>query len=149
MDSVHIDLKELKSSCVNIKILYVEDSVELRDKMGIFLEKIFTSVTTAQNGIEALEFFKNSDYDLVITDIQMPQMDGMELSRELKNINPDQEIIIVSAFTDSEYFTESIRLGVSGYIIKPIDFNQILSVISQTVKKINIVNENSTSYTLF
>ncbi|MEA2018357.1 MAG: response regulator [Campylobacterota bacterium] len=80
---------------------------------------------TASNGEEGLELYKKNSYDLVITDILMPKMDGIEMSKEIKEINQYQNILIISAYSDTKDFVTSIKLGIDGYIIKPIDYEQL------------------------
>ncbi|MEA3384244.1 MAG: HD domain-containing protein, partial [Campylobacterota bacterium] len=80
---------------------------------------------------------KLNKYDLIITDINMPHMNGLEMSKQIKEINHKQSIIIISAYTDAHNFTESIDLGVDGYMIKPIDFQQMNKILLKVITNIN------------
>jgi len=124
-----------------MKVLYVEDDENIRIEVKRYLEKIFSIVDSAQNGKIGLEKYKKSHYDIVISDISMPVMNGLDMSREIRSLDESQEIIIISAYSSSEYFIESINIGVSGYIIKPIDYNQMKKALYSSAVKINAIKE--------
>jgi putative nucleotidyltransferase with HDIG domain len=132
----------LREKAQSLSILYVEDETELRESFMGFLNKIFLHVESAENGKKALEKYREKKYDIVITDIQMPVMNGIELIRHIRDINEYQEIIVISAYTDAEFLTQSIQLSVTGYIIKPINFDQILDTLKQSAYKLNAFLEN-------
>ncbi len=134
--------KKLKEISNTISILYVEDDVQLRSGVTGYLKLIFPTVDSAADGIEGLEFFNQKRYDIVISDIQMPRMNGIEMIKEIKKSSPDQEIIITTAFSEVPYLIEAIELGVSSYLIKPIDFDLINSTLYKIVDKINTYREN-------
>jgi len=135
-------LKELLELSKDIKLLYVEDEDVLRDIMVTYLNKFFTSIDTAKDGQEGLELYKKNNYDLVITDILMPKLNGIEMSTAIKNINEEQNIVIISAYADTKDFIESIKLGIDGYVLKPIDFQQLNSMLFKIVEKIHKYREN-------
>ncbi len=116
----------------------MEDYKPLRDDMLEIFEEFVKSVTIASNGVEAIELYEddNNSFDIVVSDIQMPKMDGIELSRRIRDIDPDQQIIILSAHTDSEYLLELINFGIAQFITKPIDHNKLLNTLYQVSKKI-------------
>lgn len=116
-------------SKLDISVLYVEDEDQIRSELSEFLAIKISRVTVASNGMEGLQKFKDCSPDLVITDIRMPVMNGLEMSRQIKEINREIPIIITSAYNDSEYLFESIDIGVSQYILKPIKIDQLLSAI--------------------
>lgn len=136
-----IDIKTLKAITGTMRVIYVEDDEGIRAEMGAYLNRLFKSVTIAENGKIALQLYLQNTYDIVITDISMPIMNGLEMSQEILKINEQQEIIIVSAYSKSEYFTESIQLGISGYIIKPMDFNQIQTTLYKSARKVHAIKE--------
>lgn len=136
------DIKVLKSLACNFKILYVEDEPELRHAVESYLCKIFSHVDTAEDGKLGLKKFQEENYDIVISDIMMPHMNGLEMAREIKKINPDQELIIISAYSEPKYFIEAIRAGINGYIIKPVDYKQMNTVLYEAVKKLSRFQEN-------
>jgi putative nucleotidyltransferase with HDIG domain len=135
-------VKELKALCSKLSVLYVEDDIGLREIVLDYLKKLFLNVVAAEDGESGLAEFKKSSFDLIITDIQMPHMNGIEMIEVIKKEFPEQEIIIITAFSESSYFMDAIRLDVSGYIIKPIDFDKINSTLFRVTNKIMAIKEN-------
>lgn len=126
-----ISLKDLITLTSSLHILYVEDDVVLRENTIALLHDLFGDIHEASDGNEALELYKTHEnyYDIVITDLNMPQMNGMDLIKQIQAINPKQPLIVISAHNETEYFLESIRNNVNGYILKPIDFNQLVETL--------------------
>ncbi|MFC2074329.1 HD domain-containing phosphohydrolase [Campylobacterota bacterium] len=136
------DIVFLKKYCNALSILYVEDDEALRASVLRYLQKLFQHIDTANDGEEGLEKYKSAQYDIVLTDIKMPKMDGLGMTKEIKAINPKQEIIILSAHTETDFFLNSIHMGVSDYIIKPIDYEQMNSVLYKIANNLHIHREN-------
>lgn len=136
------EIEHLKKRASHFTILYIEDEEDIRVKTAAFLKKIFDRVDTASNGEDGLNKYRLSHYDIIITDIKMPIMNGIEFIRTIRSANEHQEIIVISAHADPEYLTESIQLAVSGYIIKPVNFNQIIRTLEQTIYKLSLYYEN-------
>ncbi|MEA3497717.1 MAG: response regulator [Campylobacterota bacterium] len=130
------ELKLLQSITKELTALYVEDEVALQQGVSEYLKKLFKRVECAVDGKEGLEKYKKEKYDIVITDIEMPIMNGLEMAKAIKDIDSNQSIIIMSAYTNTSYFVDSIQIGVSGYIIKPMDYKQMNQVIYKTVLNI-------------
>lgn len=139
-------ITKIKNCSIEIKILYVEDDVSVREPTAELLSNIFESITTANNGKEGLETYKNGSFDIVISDILMPKMNGVTLIEKIKEINPSQSVIITSACDDSTYLLDLINLGVSSFILKPIQSEQFLNILldmitnlenAASVKKMN------------
>ncbi len=139
---MNIDIKSLRKKVKNFSILYVEDEKNIQKSVAKFLHKIFSHVDVADNGKEGLKKYIKKSYDIVITDILMPKMNGLELISHIRKKNKKQEIIVISANTDSENFIKAIQLEVTGYIIKPMNFDQTLSVLEQSIDKLVILREN-------
>ncbi len=135
-------LKILQELAKTVKLLYVEDEDALRETMFTYLSKLFVSIDTAKDGKEGLDLYRKNKYDLVITDILMPKLNGIEMSTAIKDINNDQNIIIISAYADTADFIESIKLGIDGYILKPINFEQLNNMLFKIVEKIHKYKEN-------
>jgi len=136
------ELNLLKITAQNYTLLYVEDEKILRQSTVKYLEKFFLKVDEAEDGEAGLKLYKKNYYDLVVTDILMPKLNGIEMLKEIKKINTEQETIIISAYSDSSFFTEAIMLNVSGYILKPIDFNQMNRTLLRSVSKLSLKHEN-------
>jgi signal transduction histidine kinase len=124
-----------------ITILYVEDEDDIREETSYVLNKIANKLYTASNGKDGLELYKQYKPDLVISDIRMPIMDGLEMSKEIKNINRRQPIIITTAFNDDEYFLKSIELQLNNYILKPVDKKILKEKIKDIIKNILLKRE--------
>jgi len=134
-------LKMLKEKAKRFTILYVEDQEELRESVVLFLEKFFNIVEYAEDGVEALEKYNNGHYDIVLTDIQMPNMNGLELSTEIKKINQDTQVIILSAFDNKDYLLEAIEIGVDHYIMKPMNMNSMTATLLKSIKTLELIDE--------
>lgn len=136
-----IDSKKLFIKTKNLSLLLVEDYEPLRNELSEILKDYFSVVECASNGQEALTSYENYfqrhkvHFDLVVSDIQMPIMNGIELSKTLKQINEDQIIIILSAHTDSDYLLKLINLGIAQFIPKPIEDEQLLEVLDNVTKQ--------------
>lgn len=118
--------------CRKMKVLYVEDYDLLREDMEQFLLGLFDTVTTAKDGKEALELYKNAKFDIIITDIEMPVMDGVLLTKHIRLLNPEQLIIVTSAYNESQYLIPLLRMGVENFVTKPIDTEQFITVLLKT-----------------
>lgn len=114
------------------KVLLVDDEAPALRYLQSIMTKYFPALSIAAmlpNGREALEFLKKNRVDLVITDIHMPLVDGLKLSKQARALYPDLRIIIVSGYSDFEYAKEAIASSVDAYILKPIDHNQVIETI--------------------
>ena len=115
-----------------LKILFVEDEKELIDIISGTLNKLQANFVTARNGVEGLEVLKNNpDIDLIVTDINMPLMNGLEMIEEIRANNKDLPIIIMSAHTETEYIKNAQELGISEYLLKPFDFLKFINLVSE------------------
>lgn len=123
----------------NIKILYVEDEEKIRENTKRPLSYLSDELILAQDGEEGLKLFKEHHPDIVISDIKMPLMNGIDMVKEIKKINKEQHIVFTTAHSESGFFINAIELQVDGYILKPIDYdlleNKIKSVINQIILK--------------
>jgi two-component system, cell cycle response regulator len=131
-------IKKIRKIGKSIKILYVEDDSRIASQVEKLLLKLFENITYVDNGIKGLAAYKQNNYDVVITDILMPEMDGIMMTTKIKKINPDQVIIVTSAYNDSEKLIKLIDLGVDRFVMKPIDVPKFLGIISKEV--VNIYN---------
>ncbi len=136
-------LKKLKEKSSKINVLYVEDNAELLDSLSRYLRLVFASVETAKNGLQGLNKYKQGKFDIVITDIKMPQMDGIEMLEHIRELDSNQEILITTAFSETSYLCRAIELDISGYIIKPIDFDKMNATLDKVVNRVNMALENA------
>lgn len=116
----------------NLKVLYVEDEPDLRERIRIVLEMHFERVLSAANGEEGLELFIRESPEIVICDIRMPIMDGLEMTKRIRKRAPETPVIICTAFTETDYLLKAIELGVSAYVRKPLDCRQLVETINRT-----------------
>lgn len=137
-----IDVKLIKEVSSTMSVLYAEDDRDIAKTIINYLSKLFNEVVYAENGVEALTLYKQNSFDVVITDVNMPEMTGLELTEEIKKINNEQNVIIVSAYSDPENFMSSIKLGVDGYIIKPVNYNEMNELLYKVCSKIKKFYEN-------
>ena len=137
-------LEELVGITSSMRILYAEDDFQLRENRTGVLSDLFLKVDEASDGQEAWEMYQHniSAYDIIITDLNMPHMNGIELIKHIQVINPLQAIVIISAHNETEYFLESIRNSVMGYILKPIDFEQLIGSLYKTASIVKDRKEN-------
>ncbi len=114
-----------------LHILYVEDEQNTREEIALFLKMTVGRVTVAENGQEGLDAFRREKIDMVITDIQMPVMNGLDMVRAIREIDKDVPIAVTTAFSDTDFLMRAIESGVDKYIIKPIDMMEMALVIQK------------------
>lgn len=117
-----------------LSVLIVEDEAEIRRLMEEVMKDIFFEVYSAKNGDEGFKKFKKYSPNIVITDIAMPIMDGLDMTRQINEISPNTPIIALSAFSDKDKLLKAIDVGVAKYILKPIDMDELLSAIENLAK---------------
>ncbi len=123
------------------RVLLVEDEEDAREILGFYLDTIFDEVEVASNGQEGfdkfLDDYKNQElFDVIVTDIKMPDKDGLTMLEEISEIHKDQKFIIVSAFKDEEYLFRSINLNVISYFVKPLVVENIMQILKKVKKSI-------------
>lgn len=129
-----INAREIKKAAQGISVLYVEDDNDLRQNTARLLSTLFSSVTTAEDGQDGLAKYKQNTYDLVLTDINMPGMNGVKMAEQIKFLNPGQVIVVISAHDEAGYLLDLINLGVDYFILKPLDLNQFLTVLDKAIR---------------
>jgi len=119
-----------------LNILYVEDNEDTRIIVGDLLELFSDNIVIAKNGIEGIEKFNCEDFDIVISDIKMPKMNGVEMARIIKKQAPNTPIIMTTAYQESEYLLDCIKYSVDGYLLKPIDINKLEEILLKVAEKL-------------
>ena len=102
-------------------ILLVDDEEGIRKVLSIALSDLGYQVYTAENGVEALRIFEGKRPPIVLTDIKMPEMDGIELLRRLKELSPDTEIIMITGHGDMDLAIKSVKYEATDFVTKPIN----------------------------
>ncbi len=126
----------------NIIILYVEDDEYIRENTKRPLSYLCDKLIIAKDGKEGLELYNKYNPDLVVADIKMPHMTGIEMCRAIKEVNPNQHFIFTTAHNEDSYFIEAIEMQVDGYILKPIDYDLLENKIENILEQINLKAEN-------
>ena len=130
-------MKRVRMLSNNFTVLYVEDNIEAQESMCSILEDDFKEFYQAYNGEEGLQIYKDKKPDIILSDIEMPLLDGLSMAEQIKKINKYQIIIIMSAFDDRNILLNAINIGIDYFIPKPvnIDFlNDKLNIISQNLQ---------------
>lgn len=126
-----------------IKLLYVEDNENSRIEVLEILEIFFQDIIVAVDGVEGLEKFRNNDIDLIITDIHMPNMDGLTMANEIRKENQDIPIVVFSAYEETNYLLKAIELQIDGFLSKPISLDSYIKTMYKVLKNINTKKELS------
>lgn len=124
------------------KILVVDDEQSMREFLAIMLKKEGHAVVAAENGVHALKAMQVEIFDLVITDVRMPQVDGIEVLRTVKEISPETVVIVITAFASTDTAVEAMRLGAYDYITKPFNVDQVKLIIQKALEKHTLRKEN-------
>ena len=120
----------------NLKLLYVEDEQETRNEMVKFLKRRFAKITTAESGADGLRKFHEIMPDIIIADLLMEGMGGIEMIEKIRNAGSDSAVIITSALSDTESILKTVALGIDNYIIKPVNTAELSSTLEKIAEKI-------------
>jgi putative two-component system response regulator len=115
-----------------LTVLYVEDDDDVRELLTRFLKRRVGTLHVGKNGQEGIELFRAHNPDVVITDIKMPVMDGLEMAGNIKNSAQETPVIVVTAFSERDYFMQAIKIGVDCYVTKPVDTEILLQAIARS-----------------
>src|SRR3990167_10420876 len=118
----------------NICILVVDDEVGPREALRMILKNRF-EIVTAKNGEEAIGFLYEREFTVVIVDIKMAGMDGLQLLRKIKEVKPDIEVILMTAYASVETAKNALRYGALDYLIKPFDHKDVIDIVEKGVAK--------------
>lgn len=147
-----MDIDKLKQSTKKLKILFVEDSLTARRITQGMLSHFFDYIDVAKDGKVAIEMYRNfyntneTFYDIVFTDLEMPNMNGKELSRLIVDFNPFQEIVVLSGINDFRMVVELINVGIKKFIAKPVQEDELQNIISEvmiTIRKKKMKEEDA------
>jgi len=114
-----------KSDFKKISLLYVEDDEDIRNELVEVLELEFENLYVGKDGQEGLDLYKEHRPDIVVSDISMPVMNGLDMCGHIRSINPDVPIIITTAFNEPSFLIKAIDIGVDKYVLKPIDLRKL------------------------
>jgi YesN/AraC family two-component response regulator len=129
-----MSLNELVAKTKKLSLLYVEDEDSVRLETLSMLKILFEDVDEAIDGADALQKYSDKKYDLILTDINMPNMDGLKFSNKVLEIEPTQVIIVLSAHDEMEYIEEMMEIGIDKYILKPLNLDDFIDVLTEVVE---------------
>ncbi|MGB6327510.1 MAG: diguanylate cyclase [Halarcobacter sp.] len=123
---------------IKLEILYVEDDKNLREEYQKFFSKRCDTLFLAFNGQEGFDSFLKNKPDIIITDITMPIMNGLEMIKKIREVDTSVPIIVTSAFNEQEYLLEAINQGVTRYILKPFNRKLLKQLVEETITFVNL-----------
>ncbi|NPA95806.1 MAG: response regulator [Thermodesulfobacteria bacterium] len=125
-----------------LRILIAEDEKNIGDLLGELLNQDDREITLVQNGLEALEKLKEQRYDLLITDLMMPEIDGMEVLHQAKKLHPDIMVIIITGYASLETAIQAVKEGAYDYLRKPFRLEELKISVDNACEKIRLQREN-------
>jgi len=120
----------------SLTILYIEDDTDIREQLAQFLKRRVACLLVASNGQEGLDAYRQHMPAIVITDILMPLMDGLNMAEAIKKQSPNTPIIVTTAFNETGFFLRAIDMGIDKYVIKPIDTDAMLRTLLKSVRQV-------------
>lgn len=111
------------------RILFVDDNISLLTTTAMILKYKGYSITTAKNGTDALQLFREGDFRIVFLDVRMPEMNGIEVYKELKKIDPDVFVILMTAYSDKDLIEVGFKAGVHTVLHKPLEMDDVIAII--------------------
>ncbi len=121
----------------DFSILYIEDDDGVREVNLRILKRMFKEVYEAKDGFEGYETYTEKKPDIILTDIKMPNMDGIELAKKIRENDSKTKIIISTAFSDEKYLLDAVELGLERYIVKPLTKRNLIPALKKAVSNIN------------
>lgn len=126
-----------------LSVLVCDDDNDILKTMKEMLDLFFKKVDTAQDGKEALELYEKGKYDIIITDIMMPEMTGPEMIKEIRKVDEDQIITVMSGMKEEDILIELIDYGVISFLSKPVDRHNLMATLIKVLNKITIRKERT------
>lgn len=136
-------MKNIKNYLKNLDIAYIDDDIKNTQKVGELFKIFFRNVYIYNDPKDFLESTKTKKYDLVVSDICMPDYSGIELVKMIRSINKKIPIILLTAFSNEEYLFESVNLNIQAYIIKPLNFEKLTVALENVLDYLEITNNIS------
>ena len=121
--------EKLISVSGGVSLLYVEDDLTLQQETAQLLRNFFEKIDLAQNGEEGLELFEPGKYEIILTDINMPKLNGVEMVKAIRRKDRHQMIIVISAHDEPHYLIDLINAGAQRFLSKPIDLTELISIL--------------------
>ena len=128
---------------VNTKVLVVDDEEIVRESLGGWLAKDGFDVTSAPDGRTAVEHFKSAKWNVVLVDLKMPGMDGLQVLEEARKLQPDAAVILMTAYATVDTAVTAMKLGAFDYLVKPFDPEELSILMQKVVAQQSLVRENA------
>ncbi len=140
MTASRFDMEMSQSDMRGYKLLYVEDETSARKLLSRIIARKYPGLKlfTAENGVNGLELFRKLRPDIVLADMEMPIMDGIQMAREIKALDTETVIIAVTAHNDPKYLQNAIEIGIRHYVLKPVSSEYLFTVIGNTIEELNL-----------
>jgi len=119
-----------------MSLLYVEDDLFIRQQFSRIIQRMVGKLFVAENGQEGLDMYRMEHPDIVLTDIEMPKMNGLDMAEKIKELNHDQSILIMTAYNQDDKFLRAIDIGVDKYVVKPVKISQLKNSLFTVAKQI-------------
>jgi YesN/AraC family two-component response regulator len=131
--SIHSDPEEL-GQLRRLSVLYAEDDEGVQKQLAKFLQRRVGKLFVAANGQEGLEIYRREKPDIVITDVSMPIMGGMEMAEAIKSDNEDTPVILTTAYNEPDFFIRSIEIGIDKYVVKPVNPDALMNALVKSAE---------------
>lgn len=122
----------------DITVLYIEDEYATREQVARVLSSRGYRLIQSENGQQGLEAYLKHIPDITLTDIMMPQMNGLEMARQIRKINPEAQIVCMTAFSETNYLIDAIDIGINQFVLKPIEFSRLLKALDHCHEMVNL-----------
>jgi YesN/AraC family two-component response regulator len=139
------EMKSAQKSKPALSLLCVEDDKPTRDVLSLMIAMKFPDVAihTAGSGESAIELFNEQMPNIVVTDINMPGMDGIRMAGEIKRIKADTRFIVLTGYSDENYLNKFSEIGINHFIVKPIEFGKLFALIEKCIDEIKLQKQDS------
>jgi signal transduction histidine kinase len=124
----------------DISLLYVEDEASTREQVSRVLTTRGYRLTIAENGQQGFDCFQKEASDIVLTDIMMPGLSGLEMARKIRALSPETQIACMTAFSDTDYLIEAIDIGINQFVLKPIEFQRLFTALDRCQEMVELRN---------
>ena len=129
----------------SLSLLLIEDEKALNEELCIFLSDFFDTIDACYSAEEGLEYYLKNEYDLVMTDIQLPHQNGLSFVEKVKKKNPAQMVIVISAYKETDYFLKSIDLGIFSFLTKPFDSQHLINTMMKATSQLQSTKQTQSN----
>jgi signal transduction histidine kinase len=131
-------MPDSRLSYADISLLYVEDEASTREQVARILATRGYRLTIAENGEQGLDCFRAQTHDIVLTDIMMPGLSGLDMARAIRDLSPETQIACMTAFSDTSYLIEAIDIGINQFVLKPVEFHRLFTALDRCQEMVEL-----------